>query len=161
MHGGEAKKRMLDIVAGQNRDRAFRRQVAIEQRRGNRAYGCKHRGVSQRPPRARVVALREEDALRRNVGPMGKPFGEVIWIGSKKPRRAHHDDAVGSAFNENVRTAEVDRPQRRPSWSWILLGSRPGHHTSYAFYGAVFQGEFVPTDAYPPDITAERRQVGR
>ena len=39
MHGGKAKKRMLDIVAGQNRDRAFRRKVAIEQRGSNRAHG--------------------------------------------------------------------------------------------------------------------------
>ena len=70
MHSGEPKKRMLDIVAGQNRDRALRRKVAIEQRRSDRAHGSKHRRISQRAPGAGAVALRQEDALRRNVGPM-------------------------------------------------------------------------------------------
>ena len=78
MHGGKPKERMLDIVAGQNGDRAIRRKVALEQRRGNRAHAGEHRRVGQRAPRARAVALRKEDALRRGFGPMGEPLGEVL-----------------------------------------------------------------------------------
>ena len=74
MHGGKAEERMLDVVAGQNGDRALRRKVAIEQRRGDGADGGECRRVSQRAPCARAVALRKENALRGDSGPMGKPL---------------------------------------------------------------------------------------
>ena len=110
MHGGKAKERMLDIVAGQNGDRAIRREIALQQRRSNRAYAGEHRCVGQRTPRTRAVTLREENAIRRFFGPIGEPLGDLVRIGLQRVRRAHEHGAVGSALDQNVRGAEPDRP---------------------------------------------------
>ena len=39
MHRGKAEKRMLDIVAGQDRDRPIRRKITLQQSGGDRAHG--------------------------------------------------------------------------------------------------------------------------
>ena len=60
MHGGKAEQRMLDVIAGQDRDRPLGRQIALQQRRGDGAHRRERLRIGQRAPSAGRVALREE-----------------------------------------------------------------------------------------------------
>ncbi len=52
MHGGEAEQRVLDVVAGQDRDRPLGREIALEQRRRDRAHRRQRLRIAQRAPAA-------------------------------------------------------------------------------------------------------------
>ena len=127
MHGGKAEQRMLDVVAGQDRDRTLGRELALQQRRRDRAHRRKRVGVGQRAPAARGVALRQEHAIRRDLGPMHQALGEIARIWRQRMRRAQQDGAVAAPLDRDLRRPELDRPQRRTGMCRAGPGERVGH----------------------------------
>ena len=127
MHGGKAKERVLDIVAGKNRDRALRRQAARQQRRGDGAHFRQCVGISQRAPGARRVTLRQKHALGRGFRPMHQALGELLRECRQRMRRAQHDGAVAAALDHDVRRPEQDRPQRRLRRCLVRFCGRERH----------------------------------
>ena len=74
---------MLDVVAGNDRDRPLGRKPALQQRlRDGRALAPAFaRSVSCATTRR--PALREEHAIRRGLGPMLEPLRELVGIGRR------------------------------------------------------------------------------
>ena len=68
MHGGEAEQRMLDVVAGENRDRPLGRQPALRAARTRAPHRREGRPLGECARRP-GLALREEDGARRRPGP--------------------------------------------------------------------------------------------
>jgi len=72
---------MLEIVAGQNSDRAIGREIRVSSRaESDRAHTCERRCVAERAPLAGAIALGEENAIGRPCrpntrGPLGDFFG--------------------------------------------------------------------------------------
>ena len=138
MHGGEAEQRMLDVVAGQDRNRPLGRQVALQQRRGDGANGRECLRIAQRAPRAGRVALRKEDTIGRGLGPMHQPLREIFGIRRQRMRRAHQDGAVLAPFDQHIGRPELYRPQRRA----FILHLRSANH--FAFSSAPLWGRVFP-----------------
>ena len=109
----EPQQRMLDVVAGQDRDRPFGRERALQQRLRDGAHLREHLRVAARPPRSVRRALRQEHAVRRGGGPMLQPLGQLVGIGAERMRRAQIDGAVGPAIEQHLRRRELHGPQRR------------------------------------------------
>jgi len=101
---------MFKVVAGQDGDRPLRREIAFEQRSGDRAHRRECFCVSERAPAAHGVALRKKNSLRRRFRPIGKPLGERSRIGLQRVRRAQEHGTVGFALDQHVRGTEPDRP---------------------------------------------------
>ena len=127
MHGGKAEQRVLDVVAGQDRDRAIWRQIAFEQCRRDGAHCGECRRIAQSPPAAGGVALRQEDPLGRGLRPMGETLGERVRVRRQRLWRAHQDRAVTAALDRHAGRAEPDRPQRRPVFSGVFPGGGERH----------------------------------
>jgi hypothetical protein len=109
MHGGEAEKRVLDIVAGENRDRARGVQPALRQRRRN-GPDCRERlRVAHRAPPGHGVALREKYTIRCEARPMRQSFGQHARIWRQRMRRAHQERAVAAPLHDDVGRPEFDR----------------------------------------------------
>jgi hypothetical protein len=127
MHGGKAEQRVLDVVTGQDRDRPLGRQIALKQRRRDRAHCGECRRIAQGPPAARGVALRQENPLGRGLRPMAETLGERFRVRRQRLRRAHQDRAVALPLDGYAGRAEPDRPQRRPVFPGVFPGGGERH----------------------------------
>ena len=104
---------MFDIGAGQDRNRPLGREVARQQRLADLARLSQRLRVGHRAPAPGYIALREQDAVGRNLGPMHQPFGDLVRIGPERLRRAQQQTAVGARLNHHVLRSERDLAQRR------------------------------------------------
>jgi hypothetical protein len=75
---------MLDVVAGQDRDRPLGRKLALQQRRADAADLLQGLGIGQLAPASGGVALRQEDPLRRGRGPVFEPLGQLRRVGRER-----------------------------------------------------------------------------
>ncbi len=113
IHGGKADERVLDIVAGEDRDRPLGREIAREQGCADAADGGQRLAVTDPAPAAGRVALGEVGALRGPRGPIVEPLGQLLRVGRKRVRRLEVERPVRPALDDDVARAEADRPHRR------------------------------------------------
>jgi hypothetical protein len=69
-HRAERELQMLEVVAGQDRDRPLGRQPAIEQRLADRAGALEHLRIADADPRAVGAAPRDQPAVRCACAPL-------------------------------------------------------------------------------------------
>ena len=113
IHRRQRQQRMLDVVAGDDRDRLVGGQPAPQQRGADAPGQRQHLRVAQRAPAAFGVALREENPVRRGLGPMLERLAQRGVIGRQHLRGADMDDAAWLALQHDVEGAEPDRAQGR------------------------------------------------
>ena len=104
---------MLDVVAGQDRDRPLGRELALQQRRADAADLLQGLGIGELAPAAGGIALRQEDPLGGGRGPVFEPLGQLRRIGRERVGRCEMDGAVAAALHRNVARAEANRSHRR------------------------------------------------
>jgi hypothetical protein len=106
VHGAEREQGMVDAVVGEDRDRLFGAEPALEQRLPDAAH--RSVGLAVRNPAPRfALALGEKDSRRLAVGPLHQPFGDAARIRPELLRRAQDQRAVGALF-------EIDFRRRKP-----------------------------------------------
>jgi len=137
MHRRQRQQRVLDVVAGQNDDRPFRRQPALQERRADAAHLVQHLRVTEGAPAAIGVTLRQERAIRRRFRPMLERLAQRAVIGRQHLRGADVNDAAGFAFKHGIRRAEPHRAQRRRC-ALLRLSDRLGHRQVCVAFGARF-----------------------
>ena len=104
---------MLDVVAGQDRDRPLGRELALQQRGADAADLLQGLGIGELAPAAGGVALRQVDPPGGGRGPVFKPLGQLRRVGRERMGRFEVDGAVRPAFHHHVARAEAHRPHRR------------------------------------------------
>ena len=119
----EAKQRVLDIVAGKDYDGPLGRQIARQQRLADGARLLQCLRIGHFAPCALRVALRKENAIRRDVRPMHQPLGDLVRVRPKRLRRAQQQAAVGALLDDHVLRPERDLAQRRGR-ALLLAGRR-------------------------------------
>ena len=106
VHRAEREQGMVDAVVGEDRDRLFGAEPAVEQRLPDAAHVAV--GLAVRDPAPRfALALGEEQARRVAVGPLHQPFGDAARIRPELLRRAQNQRAVGALL-------EIDLRRRKP-----------------------------------------------
>ena len=135
MHRGEPEQRVLDVVAGQDRDRPLGRKLALRAAPARCARTCAQRlRVAERAPGAVGVALGEEDAVGRGLRPMFQPLRQLVRIGLERVRRAQMDRAVGLAVEHDVAPGRAAPAAAAPSASFVLRASvQPWRHPRSTF----------------------------
>ena len=137
MHRREAEQRMLDVVAGQDRDRTLGRQAALaaappRSRALPRALAHRSACASRRR-----VALGEENAIGRGVGPMHQPLGELFADSAGSGCGERSRMAPSPRARPRRRAARADRPQRRGVRS-SCFGRRARHVSCAPLWGRAF-----------------------
>src|SRR6185312_2482898 len=107
----ERDQRMIDRIAGEDDDRFFRREPAVEQPGGDMPDGVEQFRVSELAPGAAGGALRHKDVVRRRLGPMMQPIRQAERIAAERRLRAKIDGAVASAFDRHGGIAEGNTSQ--------------------------------------------------
>ena len=124
MHGGEREQRVLDVVAGQDRDRPLRRQPAPQQRRANALHFVQHLGISELAPLIVGAALRQEHALGRLTRPALQRLAQRVVVAAERLRGTNVDGAVGRALDHGIGRAQAHRAQRRRFGLAVQAGHR-------------------------------------
>ena len=107
-HRAEAEERVLDAVAGEDRDRPLHREAAVDDPLRDAAGDVARLGVGHPAPGA-ALPLGEEHSGRRGPRPMVEPVGHRFRIGSERVGRPHDHRAVGAALDGHVRRTEGQR----------------------------------------------------
>ncbi len=87
----ERDQRVLDVVAGQDRDRPLGGQIAREQGFADAAGKFQRLFVGDRAPVAIAVALGEEGLRRRFRRPELQPLGQLVGIDAERLRRTQQN----------------------------------------------------------------------
>jgi len=95
----------------QHDERPLRRKPFLQQILPYPARALARLPVGQRAP-AGAVALREEDALGRLLGPPVEALGELEGISAERVRRAQQHAAVRAPLYEELARAETHAPGR-------------------------------------------------
>ena len=117
-HRAEAEERVIDAIAGEDRDWPLDAQLSVDQGLRNVARGAPSLGVGQFAPRlpaAHAFALGKEHPLRRDLGPMIEPVGRGAGVGAERMGRARQHNPVRPALDDHLgRTERQLRPRRHP-----------------------------------------------
>ena len=128
IHRRQSEQRMLDVVAGQHDQWPFGRQTATQHRRANSFHVGKDLRVSELAPFALRVALREEDAIRRDLRPMLERLAQLVVIAFKCSRCPDMDDPAGALLDDRIERAQPYGSAAAPglcmSRATLAIGSR-------------------------------------
>jgi hypothetical protein len=111
-HGRQPEQAVLDIVAGQDRDRPLDRDIPLQQRLRDAAHLGERLRVGQCAPAAVGVALRYEHTIRRGAGPVFEAQRQLVGIALQRARRAQMERTVRLFVEDDVGSAESHRPGR-------------------------------------------------
>ena len=112
-HRRQRQQRVFDVVAGNDRDRLVRREPAAQERCADAPGQRQHLRIAQRAPVALRVALAEEHAVGRGLGPVFQRLAQRGVIGREHLRGADMDDAARLALQHGVEFAQPYRTQGR------------------------------------------------
>ena len=160
-HRAEAHQRMIDAVAGQDRDRPLDAEVPIDQ--GLRDCCAPPRAPRRRSPCATTRASALGSARNTRSGatarPMIEPVDHGAGIGAQRMGRARQHDAVRATLDDHLRGTEG---QLRPGHPLFPPAPRPpfrGKITAVTTPGLVV-ATFAQTGASGCAIEAGRRSIG-
>jgi hypothetical protein len=112
IQGAERHQRVIDRIAGENKDWFFGRKIARQKTgRDAPAYGEQF-GIGDLAPAAARVALRHKDTVGRSFSPMMQPVGQPGRIVAERLSRLEINRAVGAALDRDDGVAEGNPAQR-------------------------------------------------
>jgi len=111
--GAESENRMVDAVAGQDRDRPFRGETALDQTLRDASGGLARLRIGHLPP-SRRHALGEEHTVRRNLRPVIEPVGQRRGIDAERMGRADQHGGVGAALDHHFGRPEGELRSGHP-----------------------------------------------
>src|SRR3954469_13027613 len=97
---------MVDAVAGQDHERAFRREVSIEQALCEPAHDGERLRIGEGAPCAGTLPLGEKDALRGEGGPIMQPVRQSGWNRRKRLHGSHNDHSIRTALDLHLRRSD-------------------------------------------------------
>ena len=103
---------MLNVVAGQHYNRVFGRKPASQQSRANPLYAGKDLRISELAPFALCIALRQEQTVWRDPGPMFERLTELVMLTAEFLRCPDMDDTSGTLLDNRIKLAEPNGTQR-------------------------------------------------
>ena len=115
VHGSEAEQRVLEIVAGENDQRALRRELAVEQRLRECAHLVQRHAVTQLHPLIVNATFGKKRLIAPFARPFDQPVGDAAIHLADGVRRAQDERAIGTAFERGVACAEAHGTIRRCS----------------------------------------------
>ena len=140
LHRRLRHQRVLDRIAGENRDRTALLEAEIEQALRQRIDGALGFAIGHLAPLpVGTAALREPDALRRLLRPFRQRRRDVLLVGLQRNARLQNDDAIARAARPRCRAA-ANRSCERPASSTPPLHSHsllrlPEFFSSFADLG--------------------------
>ena len=96
------------IAIGRSADRPRRKQ-----RRADALHVVEHLRIAERAPAPLGVALAQEDAIGRGLGPMVERLAQIVVVGRQHLLGAQMDDAAGALFEHGIEYAQPHRAQAR------------------------------------------------
>ena len=110
MHASEGQQQMFERIAREDRDRPFRRQIALQQACGDALHALRKFAIGQLAPGPVGATARNEYRVRRLFRPVQHERGNGARRRRQGVRRARVDQSVPAPVDLDVLRAEFDRP---------------------------------------------------
>src|SRR5258708_7800270 len=138
MHPCECKKKVFEIVFGEDSNWTIRGEPPIKQPLPDSAHGIENLRVRELPPLSSSVSLGYTDSIWKTRRPLAYAVGKNCGIRAKIFVRLDEDRAVSQAPHQSSRSPQADRSNRpgrsrcRPTpnriGSAMIAVMRPAQH---------------------------------
>ena len=121
---GKPDQRMLDVVAGKDRDRPLRREIEVEERGADATDAVERLGIGEGAPFAVRVALRQLGAVRRRHRKVNEPVGQLVGVGAERAALADEHNLRRAAPRFRFRASRSEPCEAAPPRSRRCLSLR-------------------------------------